>query len=106
MDEAESERILRMLVVDPFFSDWSDRASLFDGNDVDRAIATFLAPEDPRAPDARDRALRRLALFQVVAPHLDPAPASWVELLGRLSPEEARDVDELLGPFSLGELLE
>lgn len=82
---------------------------MFTRDDVERSIALALGVQQPGIapmPGAQERAMTRLALFQLVAPHLGSVPMSWVECLSRLSPEELNEVEALLGAMSLSELLE
>ncbi len=111
MDElGDLERtLMQSLEADAYFRDWLDQDRLFTREDIDRAIAMVLGSVQetlPPLPGAQDRAMARLALFQVVATHLDDQPTSWSQLLGRLSQHEMGEVDAILGSSTLGEILE
>lgn len=109
MDEVRGRQIIASLEGDPFFTDWLDPSRLFDRRDIEAAIATVLEQANgdlPPLPGAKERAMVRLAIFQVVAPHLDDGPGSWIDLMERLSPDELSAIEDLLGKMTLGELLE
>ncbi len=101
--------IFERLSRDPYFLEWTDVSAMFTREDIAAAIALVLgslSPGLPPLPGARDRAMARLALYQVVAHHLEAAPVSWADLFGRLSPEEICAAEEILGAMSLRELFE
>lgn len=101
--------LMHQLELDPYFSDWHQANRLLTRADIDRAIGKVLEghQEDSGSPpDTHGRAMRRLALFQVVAPHLSDGPRTWIELIGLLHTDEVAQVEEILGDLSLGELLE
>ena len=102
-------RLIRSLAEDPFFKDWTEASRSFSRRDLDEAIAIVLGTHDgirSLAPGARERAMARLALFQVIGGHLTDGPVSWEELLARLSPREMQAVEELLGEMTLSEFLD
>ena len=101
--------IFEQLARDPYFREWTDVSGLFAREDIEEAIALVLGtpqPGLPLLPGAQERAMARLALYQVVAHHLEEAPMSWEELFMRLSPEEITEVEQILGAMSMRELFE
>ncbi|HUY06899.1 MAG TPA: hypothetical protein VMU99_06540 [Acidimicrobiales bacterium] len=101
--------IFERLARDPYFRKWTDVSGAFSREDIEEAIALVLgAPARglPSLPGAQERAMARLALYQVVAHHLEEAPMSWADLFGRLSAQEITEVEQILGAMSLRELFE
>ncbi len=101
--------IFERLASDPYFREWTDASVLITRADIERAIAVVLGTVRdglPPLPGAQERAMARLALYQVVAHHLEDTPMSWADLFDRLSPHEITAVEEILGTMSLRELFE
>ena len=108
-DHEHEERALGELFGDPTLSVWSDPDDLLSRAELEEAIATVLGtsrPDLPSTPDARERAMRKLALFQVIAPALERGAASWAEVLALLDSESFGQVEELLGGQTLREFLD
>ncbi|HUY06525.1 MAG TPA: hypothetical protein VMU99_04640 [Acidimicrobiales bacterium] len=106
---SNAEEIVELLAQDPYFRDWTDASRMFNRKDIDEAIALVIGTSTsvlPPLPGAQERAMARLALFQVVAHHLEATPTSWATLFESLSADELKEVEEILGAMSLGELLE
>ena len=101
--------IFERLSRDPYFREWTDISGMFTREDIEAAIALVLdtAPQGlPPLPGAKERAMARLALYQVVAHHLEATPMSWADLFDQLTPDEILAVEEILGAMSLRELFE
>lgn len=108
-DHEQERRLVESLADDPYFRDWTDASRLFGRRDIDDAISQVLGTSQsalPPLPGAQERAMARLALFQIVARHLEEGPISWEDVLSRLSPHEMREVEELLGESTLNEFLD
>lgn len=105
----DTEDVLNRLASDPFFRSWTDLTNLFSREVIEESISLVLGTTPPGLaplPGAQERAMARLALYQVVVRHLDEMPMSWADMFGRLSPSEIIEAEELLGTMSLRELFE
>jgi hypothetical protein len=109
-EEKDSENeIVASLENDTYFRDWTDPNRLLSRTEIEDAVATVIGTfhsDLPPLPGAEDRAMAKLALYQVVAPYLNAGPMSWSDLLARLRAEEISEVELLLGGQTLSEFLE
>jgi hypothetical protein len=90
---------------DRYFAAWDNESP--DERSLVEAARSLL---DNKWPEAfaemeRDRAMRKLALLQVVAPYFADGAPNWESVFELLSRDDRAEVEQLLGSDSLGELL-
>jgi hypothetical protein len=90
---------------DRYFAAWDNESP-----DERALVEAARAVLDQGGPEAfaeleRERAMRKLALMQVVAPYFASGAPNWESVFELLSPDDRAEVEQLLGRDSLGELL-
>lgn len=77
--------------------------------EMTRRYAAFTDIGFPAMELEGERADRKIAIWEVLLRHVDEGmnkPPSWAELLESLSPQDLKDLDELLDGATLAEALE
>jgi hypothetical protein len=98
------------LGLDRLFETWQDDGRRPSGDDVLVTAWTALDGGVDTPPSVveleRERAMRRLALFQLAAPYFASGSRTWEAVFADLTDEDRERAEQLLGRDSLSELLD
>jgi len=98
------------LGLDRLFASWQDDSRRPSGDDVLATAWTALdgGVDTPASivELERERAMRRLALFQLAAPYFASGSRTWEAVFADLTEDDRERAEQLLGGDSLEELLD